>query len=113
MLASHEIIIPILEQLKQVVADKRIEGRVGIRTFIGNDGGMAPEITIVFKGPFWSEEQIEAEMTVWQGTDEYTATIIVTVGNLPSGNLLMHEVANIEQFTEAAAYFEKIMSFYK
>lgn len=112
MLEPQEIISPTLEILKRISGDSRVVYRVGIKVYIGNDGGMDPEITVEFKGPHWSEEQIFAEITVWRGIDDFEAKIILMIFE-KNGDEILHECVDLKHVTDAEAYFDKILTFYE
>jgi hypothetical protein len=111
VLEPQEIISPILEILKRVSGDSRMVRRVGIQVFIGNNGGMDPEITVQFTGPYWSEEQIFSEITVWRGIDDFEAKIILMIFE-KNGDEILHECVDLRHVPDAEAYFDKILTFY-
>lgn len=107
-----ERVVGVLDLLKEVSQDERIKNRVHIKVLIGHPGGMNPEMTIVFHGPYF-KEKFEVELTFWPGTDEYELTLIIFVIELPSIEIVNHEVFNLRQIEDVKPYFEKIMSFYE
>jgi hypothetical protein len=103
----------VLDLLKEVSQDQRIKDRVHIKVLIGHDGGMSPEMMIVFHGPYF-QEKFEAEVMFWAGQKEDSELmLIITVGDLVTLELAYHEALDLQQIEDVKPYFEKIMSFYE
>ena len=103
----------VLDLVKEVSQDRRIKDRVHIKILIGHRGGMNPEMTIIFHGPYF-QEKYETEITFWPGqTENSELRLIITAGDLVSLEIVSHEVLDLQQIDDIKPYFEKIMKLYE
>jgi hypothetical protein len=117
---GNEIIATALEQLAYVLREHPLQEKVAIKTLIGRDGGMAPEITIEFSVQRDAKgvKPVEVEMTLWQGSSNQEACILIFSafstetgdGVLEDG--LLQETIYLKHLDDAYPYFEKALDLF-
>src|SRR5262245_17788952 len=70
---SHRLILAGLALVQKASVDLRIFGKVPIKVLIGNDGGMAPQISIQFLGAYWKQKTLGAEIELFLGGEAEVA----------------------------------------
>ena len=107
-----ERVTGILDLLKEVSQDKRIKDRVHLKVLIGHRGGMNPEMTVVFHGPYF-QEKFEVEMLFFAGADDYECVLSIFYANINDLDARETENVYLRQMSDVKSYFEKIMKLYE
>jgi hypothetical protein len=109
---ENEIVATALEQLAYVMREYPIPKGIFTKTLIGDDGGMAPEITIQFSLGKYAKglKPLEVEITLWRGDNNSVATLIIDA--FGTEDIDLHEVAYLKHLDDAYPYFEKALDLF-
>lgn len=110
---ASKLILETLKLVQRVSVDPRIFGKVPMKVLIGNDGGMAPQVTVEFLGAYWAKKTVGATFDLFlDGEAEVMGHI--DIYPIEDGTMQADLVEHINATTmkEVEDSFNKVMSIY-